>query len=92
DEEKHLDRADLVVEVVSEGSTNRNRDLIDKRAEYAVAGITEYWIVDPERKNVTVLILQSGEYVESGTFGMNDVVRSTVVFGFEISVAKVFAK
>ena len=36
--------ADLVVEVVSE---DRRRDLEIKVAEYAAAGIPEYWIVDP---------------------------------------------
>src|SRR5437867_6466151 len=31
--------ADLVIEVVSEGKENRDRDFITKRAEYAAAGI-----------------------------------------------------
>jgi Uma2 family endonuclease len=49
----HLDRysderlegpADLVIEIVSEGSVTEDRDV--KRQEYAVAGIPEYWIVE----------------------------------------------
>lgn len=52
--DEHLDRvkevrvegaADLVVEIVSPDSVIRDRR--DKFAEYAVAGIPEYWIVDP---------------------------------------------
>jgi Uma2 family endonuclease len=39
--------ADLAMEVVSEGAENRERDLGIKRQEYAQAGITEYWIIDP---------------------------------------------
>src|SRR5262245_19220943 len=38
------DGADLVMEVVSEGIENRERDLETKRRDYARAGIAEYWI------------------------------------------------
>ncbi len=37
--------ADLVVEVVS--PDRPERDLVDKRIDYAEAGIPEYWVVDP---------------------------------------------
>lgn len=45
----------LVVEVVSAGKDNEDRDYRDKRAEYAARGIAEYWIVDPIQAQVTVL-------------------------------------
>ncbi|MEQ9236482.1 Uma2 family endonuclease [Coleofasciculus sp. E2-BRE-01] len=37
----------LVVEVVSPGRENADRDYRYKRSEYAARGIAEYWIVDP---------------------------------------------
>lgn len=92
DGDKYLDSAELVVEIISEGASNRKRDLIDKRADYAVAGIAEYWVVDPEQQQVTVFRLHGSEYTDAGSLGISDVVRSTAVPGFEISVAKVFAK
>ena len=92
DGDKYLDSAELVVEIISEGASNRKRDLIDKRADYARAGIAEYWVVDPESQEVTVLRLQGSEYADSVPLGISDFVRSTVVPGFEIPVAKVFAK
>ncbi len=49
--------ADLVIEIVSDGADNRETDLVEKRAEYASAGIPEYWIVDPETQTITVLTL-----------------------------------
>lgn len=55
----------LVVEVVSPGKENEDRDYRYKRSEYAARGIAEYWIVDPERVQVTVLILVDGLYEES---------------------------
>jgi Uma2 family endonuclease len=54
----------LVVEVVSPGKTNRDRDYINKRAQYAAIGVDEYWIVDPTEQTVLVLELASEEYKE----------------------------
>ena len=45
--------ADLVVEVVS--PDDPDRDLVEKRADYAEAGIAEYWIADPRDETLTVL-------------------------------------
>ena len=55
----------LVVEVVSPGSDNENRDYRHKRSEYAARKIPEYWIVDPEAKQVTLLTLVEGLYGEA---------------------------
>ncbi|MCX7421420.1 MAG: Uma2 family endonuclease [Planctomycetia bacterium] len=92
DGDKYLASAELVIEIISEGPENRKRDLVDKRADYAAASIPEYWLVDPESQEVTVLRLQGSEYVESRTFGIQDVIQSTTVPGFEMPVAKIFAK
>jgi Uma2 family endonuclease len=55
----------LVVEVVSPGKENQNRDYRYKRSEYAARGIAEYWIVDPEQGQVVVLTLVDGLYEEA---------------------------
>jgi Uma2 family endonuclease len=47
----------LVVEVASPGKRNQDRDYRYKRSEYTVRGIIEYWIIDPEQEQVTVLTL-----------------------------------
>ena len=52
----------LAVEVVSPGKANEDRDYRFKRTEYAARGIPEYWIVDPARAMVTVLMLVDGLY------------------------------
>ena len=52
----------LVVEVVSPGKTNEERDYRYKRSEYAARGISEYWIVDPHQSKVTILTLVAGLY------------------------------
>jgi Uma2 family endonuclease len=83
--------ADLVVEVVSEGEENRHRDLVTKREEYAKAGISEYWIVDPQDKQITVLVLEGQTYREHGLFGSGTTATSVLLSGFSASVDAVFA-
>lgn len=57
----------LVVEVVSPGKKNIDRDYRYKRSQYEARGIAEYWIVDPVTQRVTVLTLVEGLY-EAETF------------------------
>src|SRR6266851_110315 len=83
--------ADLVVEVVSEGEDNRKRDLITKREDYAAAGISEYWIVDPQEKQITVLVLEGQTYRQHGVFGPGATATSLLFPGLTASVDAVFA-
>jgi Uma2 family endonuclease len=83
--------ADLVMEVVSEGEENRQRDLVKKREEYSKAGISEYWTVDPQEKHITVLVLEAGGYREHGIFGSGTTASSVLLTGFSASVDAVFA-
>ena len=58
----------IVIEVVSPGKPgeeNYDRDYVDKRFEYAVRRILEYWIIDPQRDVVLVLRLKGDRYVET---------------------------
>lgn len=84
--------ADLVIEVVSEGSENRERDLVTKRDEYAAAAIPEYWIVDPEMRTITVLTLSENATVYSvhGEFRIGDRATSKLLEGFAVDVNVVF--
>ena len=65
----------LVVEVVS--PDDPARDYRHKRSEYAVRGIPEYWIVDPEQKKVTILTLVEGFYDEAVFDGGQQIISST---------------
>ena len=81
--------ADWVLEVVSPGDPNR--DLVQKRSDYAEAGILEYWIVNPLNDAITVLTLADGQYVEHGLFRPGDRADSPTLPGFTVDVAAVFA-
>ena len=68
----------LVVEVVSPGTDNHRRDYIDKRNQYEWRGISEYWIVDPIKQQVTVLSLTIDGYEETVFVGDELVVSQSL--------------
>lgn len=79
--------ADLVVEIVSPDQIKR--DTVVKRADYAEAGIPEYWIVQPEEEAITVLQLAGSSYVEHGIFHRGKRATSALLPDFTISVEEV---
>src|SRR5262249_38181731 len=89
--EKFWDRADLVMEVVSPDPKDRERDLEVKPREYARAGISEYWIIDPEQRQIRVLTLEGRTYKLHGDFGPGMQATSVLLPGFAVSVDAVFA-
>lgn len=83
--------ADLVMEVVSEVEQNRQRDYVRKRHEYCEGGVSEYWIVDPQQKTITVLVLANGEYEQWGVFAGTDQATSRLFPGFQLRADEVFS-
>ena len=53
----------MVVEVVSEDSSSRRRDLEIKPNDYARAEVPEYWIVDPMEETIRVGQLVDRQFV-----------------------------
>jgi Uma2 family endonuclease len=80
--------ADLVIEIVS--PDDPERDTRVKRADYAEAGIPEYWIVNPLDESVTVLALDGDSYAEHGRFGRGVLAASALMPGFTVSVDELF--
>jgi len=75
--------ADVVVEVVSPDS--RQRDRVDKVIDYEVEGVREYWLIDPRRRQVELRRLgDDGRYrliePEKGTF------TSDAIPGFRLRI------
>jgi Uma2 family endonuclease len=82
--------ADLVMEVVSDTDDARERDLHEKRLDYAAARIPEYWIVDPKLGQITVPRLKGAAYVKSGVFRGGERAASNLLKGFSVNVDEVF--
>ncbi|MDQ1317510.1 MAG: hypothetical protein QG641_1956 [Candidatus Poribacteria bacterium] len=89
---EHIDRInskawgvpDLAVEVIS--PSNKNDDRIEKFAEYAKAGITEYWIVDPINLIIEIYLLKKDKYSLKEKKQSGEIVSSSVLDGFKFEV------
>ena len=87
-----FDRPNMIVEVVSPGSRQRDRDYVEKQREYAVIGVSEYWIVDPEEEVIVVFGLNEREagYEELGRYGRGSSAVSRILDDFSVDVATLF--
>jgi Uma2 family endonuclease len=72
----------LAIEIVSPDSVAR--DYVQKRAVYETAGVREYWILDPDERRATFLVLKRGRYKEASP--KNHIFTSEVLPGFSIDV------
>ncbi len=68
---------DLVVEIASPSTARHDRQR--KRDRYAHAGIPEYWLVDPVRQTVEILVLEGTAYRSTGLLAGPTPICSTVV-------------
>jgi Uma2 family endonuclease len=85
--------ADIVMEVVSPDDKSRKRDYEQKVADYVEARIPEYWIVDPQRREIAVLQLagNGSEYIKADTYRPGSKASSLRLPGFSVDVAETFA-
>ncbi|MDJ0901771.1 MAG: Uma2 family endonuclease [Xenococcus sp. MO_188.B8] len=82
----------LVIEVVSPGEIQRDRDYIAKRIQYQDCRIPEYWIVDPQTQKILVLELTGDSYTEVGSFSNEDLIPSPGFKELKLKVSQVFAR
>ena len=80
----------LVIEVVSPGEIQRDRDYIAKKLQYQDCSIPEYWIVDPQTQTILVLELTGDTYREIGNFTNDDLVVSPGLKELNLKVSEVF--
>lgn len=80
----------LVIEIVSPGELQRDRDYIAKRTQYQERDIPEYWLVDPQLKTVLVLELSGNVYTEVNTFSGNSRIRSPLFGEHNLTPSQIF--
>jgi len=78
---------DFIVEILSESTKERDRGI--KFQDYALHGVEEYWIVDPETSTIEQYLLSDQTYdltlkLKSG------VILSNVIEGFQLEVDQLF--
>lgn len=87
--EKNIREApDLIVEIISPAT--RKKDQILKRKLYAKFGVEEFWLVDPERKEIEVLSLEKGDYKRVDVYRRDEILCSPLLKDLRITVDKIF--
>ena len=80
---------DLVMEVISAGSWQRDR--IEKVALYEQAGVAEYWIIDPDAAAIEVFALVKGVYQLHSKATGKEPARSKLLAGFKTNFLELMA-
>jgi Uma2 family endonuclease len=80
----------LVIEIVSPGELQRERDYLAKRSQYQDCRIPEYWIVDPQTETILVLTLQGNNYQEIGNFTGDNLVISSQFSEINLKPSSIF--
>jgi Uma2 family endonuclease len=87
--ETHIEGApDLIVEILSPSTAHL--DLLEKRYDYAQAGVQEYWVVDPDTRRVEIYRLEGDRFVLANTARERGRVRSGLIPGLEVDLEDLF--
>jgi Uma2 family endonuclease len=91
DESGHLKGApELIVEVLSPGTKNEERDKEAKLKLYSIRGVLEYWIVDYHLKKVEVYRREEAQLKLVTTLQDNDIITPPLLPGFSCQVEHFF--
>ncbi len=90
---------ELVVEVLSEGFKNEQRDSLGRLCHreaklklYSLYGVQEYWIANWQVKSAEVHRRQNAQLNQTSTLWVGDTLSSPLLPGFECKVASLFNK
>lgn len=83
---------DLVIEVLSPGPENRQRDLAVKRQLYAKYGVEEYWVVDVENRLVLIHRLAGQTLEQVASLKEDDEIASPILPGLSLRVNSIFIR
>ncbi len=81
---------EIVIEILSPGKANARRDLQIKRELYEIYKVSEYWVVDPFEKQVSVFRFEKGELKKTETFKENEILKTKTLSGFELNLSELF--
>lgn len=81
---------ELVVEVLSPGKTNEDRDRRAKLKLYSIKGVQEYWIVDRIAQQVEVYRRNNTQLALVATFFPGDTLTSPLLPKFTCAIAQFF--
>jgi len=78
----------LVVEVLSQST--KSKDMLVKLELYMKGGVDEFWIVDPESKQVYIYTFKDKEILSLAVSRHSDTAKSIIFDGLEVNVEEIF--
>jgi prevent-host-death family protein len=78
----------LAVEVLSRST--RRKDMLKKLDLFMQTDVREYWIVDPDKKEVSVYSFEKHDIADHDTYIGDMIVKSKVFIGLEVRLADIF--
>jgi len=82
---QYVQKALLAVEVVSPAT--RVTDVVVKRELYAEHGVPAYWLLDPDRQELTILHLTATDYTCHAVLQGNETLDTSIPFPVPLSPA-----
>jgi len=88
--EKITEAPELMIEIVSPGKENAERDRLVKRRVYAKHGVKEYWVADPEARTLEIYRLKHRSLALVATLAGKDEITTPLLPGFACTVNQIF--
>ena len=82
----------LVIEILSPGPANIQRDRLTKLQLYNKHGVSEYWIVDPANMILDRYVRRETSLVLLETLEDDDILSTTTLPGFSCKVSEIFRR
>ncbi len=78
----------LVVEVLSKST--RRKDMLKKLDLFMQTGVKEYWMADPDKKEISVYSFENHDIADRDTYIGDMTAKSKVFEGLEVGLAEIF--
>ncbi len=88
DERGCIGAPDLIIEILSPGNTTK--EMKNKFEIYEEAGVLEYWLVEPNDRVILSYVLVNGKFQGLAPVTEEDILKSTIFKGLEISAKEIF--
>jgi len=91
-DERFVKAPDLVIEILSPGKVNSERDLLVKRQLYSRYGVEEYWVVEPESREVEVYRQSEQSLQKISTMRECETLTSSILPGLDLDLGTLFVR
>ena len=88
--ERLVGAPELVIEIVSPGKENEERDKETKARLYGKFGVKEYWIVDPESQDVAIHVWNRSGHRVTYLSTSGEITSPRILPGFACKVGDIF--